>query len=258
VSAAASPSSARQRAERDRWNDYALLRFDGIPGGPIIGPDLVGSVRGHSVGIEVANRYLAVDELPPNIATDVREEIPYYLGVNKEYVAFGLQDHAEDIQSGALVKRTSEVAYVYDRVERRWSTMKLEGTCSRSRIFGSWLATIVQFWDPTHAANPGASDERSAETDTLPNVRALYAMFAGRNCRIPGILLLGNLGTEQRVAFNTGKEDSEIVGMHGATVLYRVNGEIFQAKIDGESLKDTELIVKDENAPEIHWAFWSE
>jgi hypothetical protein len=32
---------------------------------------------------------------------------------------------------------------------------------------------------------------------------------------------------------------------------------IHQARIEGEQLKDTRVVVKDEDVPEIHWAFWS-
>jgi hypothetical protein len=40
-------------------------------------------------------------------------------------------------------------------------------------------------------------------------------------------------------------------------VLYRVNDAIYQARIDGEQLKDITLVVKGEDVPEVHWAFWS-
>jgi hypothetical protein len=77
----------------------------------------------------------------------------------------------------------------------------------------------VQFWDPGHPQNPGATHERDTETDVLPNTRALYAMSGARNCRIPGVLVLQNLETAKKVTINTGEEDSEILVIHEGTVL---------------------------------------
>ena len=57
--------------------------------------------------------------------------------------------------------------------------------------------------------------------------------------------------------FHTGQEDSEILQVKGDIVLYRINDTIYQAKIVGDQLKDSTMVVKDEDVPEIHWAFWS-
>lgn len=258
LSIAASPSNEGKRILKDAWDDYAFLRFDGTAGGPIAAPDLVGSFRNNSVGIAVSDKYAAVDELPVEIARSVNREIPFYLGVNSEYLVFALRDHADDIQSGALTNKPHQMAYVHDRLNGRWTTVRLDGTCSRTRIFGSWLATIVQFWDPNHPPNPGAMKERSIETATLPNVRLLYSMFAGRDCRIPGLLVLRDLRTGEQITLNTGQEDSEVIGIHGPKILYRIDNKIYQATIEGAALKNSELLVEDEDVPEIHWAFWTD
>ncbi len=257
LSLAANVSGKGERILRDAWSEYSSLRFQGYPGGPVAASALLGAFEGDSIGIKFSNKYVVVDTIPRSISPSARRETPYYLVVSDAYLAFGILHSLADLQSGALSKQTTETIYLHDRRANRWSTMTLEGTCSRRRIFGPWLASIVQYWNPNHAPNPGASNERNVETDTLPNVRELYTVFAGQKCSIPGDLALRNLRTGQTIAFHTGQEDSEILRVEGETVLYRVNDTIYQAKIGGDQLKDATVVVKDEDVPEIHWAFWS-
>src|ERR1700693_923340 len=207
VSIAGAPPTELPRIKKGAWGEYSLLRFDGIPGGPVFAPDLVGTFEGDSVGIKVANKYIVVDQLGSKIAQEVQGEVPYYVGVNEDYLVFGLQNHADDVQSGALAKKTSKVFYVRDRRNHKWSTLTLEGTCSRTRILGPWLGTIVQYWNPAHNPNPGGDHERNVSTDRLPNVRELYSMSAARSCFIPGVLTLQNLSTGQQIRINTGQEE---------------------------------------------------
>ncbi|MGC1483104.1 MAG: hypothetical protein WA789_04860 [Candidatus Acidiferrum sp.] len=257
TSISASASAREERIRRNQWNEYSFLRFDGTPGGPIQQPDLVGSSDGSAVGIRVFDNQARVATLPRDVAQAVQGRIPVYLAANERYMIFMLQHRVADLRYGALAKRLQEKIYVRDQNTGLWATSSVDGTCSRTRIFGNWLATIVQFWDPNHKQNPGTEHERSTRTDILPNVRGLYAMSAGRNCFIPGDLALLNLKTQLRIAVHTGEEDSEILGVEDDIVLYRVNDIIYQAKIVGDQLKDSTLVVKDDDVPEIHWAFWS-
>jgi len=258
ISVASAVPAKGKRVQTDAWSEYSSLRFDGVTGGPVMAPGVVGVLEGNNVGIRVPdNNYVTVDRIPNNIAQQMRGETPYFLVATGGYLAVGIMHRLADIQSGAVSKRTNETLYVHDRKANRWRTITLEGTCSRTRIFGPWLATIVQFWSPNHARNPGASNERNEETDTLPNVSELYRVFAAQNCSIPGDLTLRNLDTGQSIMFHTGQEDSEILQVKGDIVLYRINDTIYQAKIVGDQLKDSTMVVKDEDVPEIHWAFWS-
>lgn len=204
-----------------------------------------------------ANKYAIVDRLPSDIAQKVRGEVPYYLGADGRYLVFGLQHHAADLESGALAKKKTEPIYVHNRSSDKWVVLSIEGSCSRPRMFGTWLATIVQFWGPNHEENPGIEHERSVETEDLPDVQGLYAASAGRNCFIPGELRLLNLDTRQKIAWHTGEEDSEILWVGDTKVLYRVNDTIYQAKIVGDKIQDPSVAVKDDDVPEIHWVFWS-
>jgi len=73
----------------------------------------------------------------------------------------------------------------------------------------------------------------------------------------PGVLVLQNLADGRKIRIETGQEDSEILTVDQEKVLYRVNDTIYQAHIVGEQLKDSTVVVKDEDVPEIHWVFWS-
>jgi hypothetical protein len=84
-----------------------------------------------------------------------------------------------------------------------------------------------------------------------------YAHGAGDENRIPGILVMQNLSDARKIRIETGQEDSEILWVGSDNVLYRVNDTIYQAKIAGDKLQDTTVVVKDEDVPEIHWVFWS-
>ena len=73
-----------------------------------------------------------------------------------------------------------------------------------------------------------------------------------------GKLLLQNLVDGRNLTINTGQQDSEVLDVcEDGFVLYRVNNEIFSARIEGDTLSAATLVVKGEDVPEVHWAFWS-
>lgn len=257
LSLGAKNAASGERVQKGAWNEYSSLRFEGVPGGPVTASALIGAFGDSSIGIKLASKYVVVDSIPKSIAVETRGATPYFLAVSDAYLVFGILRPLAELQSGGFAGRTEETVYLHQRRTNRWSTISLQGTCSRRRIFGPWLASIIQFWNPNHAPNPGAANERNMETDALPNVRELYSVFAGQNCSIPGDLALHNLDTGQIVMLHAGQEDSEILRVEGDIVLYRVNDTIYQARIEGSQLKDTTVIVKDEDVPEVHWAFWS-
>ncbi len=129
------------------------------------------------------------------------------------------------------------------------------------RIFGQWLATIDEVWqpgDPENANSPGCSSERGWGSATLPNVREAYGCGRATDTYVPGTLFLDDLVDGRRIAIHTGQEDSEILDIRkDGLVLYRVNDSIFSAQIEGDKLSAPTLIVKDEDVPEVHWVFWS-
>lgn len=128
------------------------------------------------------------------------------------------------------------------------------------RLFGSWLATTVDEPNPAGQESPGLENERSLSpgayvTSDLPQVRGMY----GTKTFMPGKLLLKNLVDGREITIRTGQQDSEVVDVRDdGLVLYRVNDEIFSAQIDGNKLSAPTLVVKSDDVPEAHWAFWSD
>ena len=72
---------------------------------------------------------------------------------------------------------------------------------------------------------------------------------------MPGVLVLQNIEDGRKIKIETGQEDSEVLWVGPNTVLYRVNTSIYQARIVGEKLRDSSVLVKDEDVPEIHRVF---
>jgi hypothetical protein len=149
--------------------------------------------------------------------------------------------------------------YFLDRSTGRWKVIDLPFVRLWPRLFGSWLATTVEEPNPSGQASPGLENERSLppysyRTSDLPQVRGMY----GTKTYMPGKLLLQNLVDGRKITINTGQQDSEVLGVRSdGLVLYRVNDEIFSAQIEGDKLSAPTLVVKGEDVPEVHWAFWS-
>jgi hypothetical protein len=55
----------------------------------------------------------------------------------------------------------------------------------------------------------------------------------------------------------TNQEDSEVLYVRNNTVFYRVNDAIYASRIEQDRLDSPELLVRDDDVPEVHWMFWS-
>lgn len=248
-----SPVEGDQRLRSDIWAEYAALRLEGIHGGPAIAPYLVASAVSDRLAVTVFGHSASVEALPPSLNASTLKAAPAIVAASKEWLVLDVQYQE---QSSEKLPGFTKMP-VHDRDRGRWKTVEIEGNASRARLFGPWLATIIGIRNPDHKASPGRESERRVETDRLPNVQNEYAIFAGKWTWFPGILTLQNLADGRKIRIETGQEDSEILRVEGDMVLYRINDTIFQAKIVGDQIKDSIVIVKDEDVPEIHWAFWS-
>jgi hypothetical protein len=179
---------------------------------------------------------------------------PIVIGaINSHYLLAGVLQPGGG-PSGQFVWR------VHDRVRNSWRSLQIEGDQSRLRLFGDWLATDVEMQSSGSFSgnHPEKSRERDARTDRLPSVYGEYGAYCSLNHRrFPGVLVLQNLQDNRRIRLETHQEDSEILFVSGDSVLYRINDAIFQAKIVGDALRDTSLLARDEDVPEVHWVFWS-
>lgn len=152
------------------------------------------------------------------------------------------------------------------RSTNQWKTLELPTTVSGIthppiRIFGDWLVTTVMQWRPgppgRGSGSPGMENERVAELDSgVPDIRdEYYNQF--QNFHIPGKLLIQNLADGRKLTLDTGQEDSEVLAIRAdGQILYRVNDSIDSAWISDKQIEGSTLVVKDDNAPDVHWAFW--
>jgi len=242
-----------QRVGTDDWSAYSSFRFYGGAGGPALSTGPFGVVRDRSVVLSVFGHDFPVESLPASVGTS--GELVWLMVLTGNYSVLVPATTMENtIEPKSSASRTM---LAHDRIRNKWQKITTEGTKSRLRIFGPWLCAIVALDNPGHISGPGRQNERAVATDRLPNVRQEYENLAGRESLFLGILTLQNLADGRKIRIVTGQEDSEILRVQGDIVLYRVNDEIYQARIAGDQLKDTTLVVKDDDVPEIHWAFWS-
>ena len=251
-------------ADSDAWGDYAL-QFTGIIGGPNPQTPIWGVVSGNNLVIQygggplvgvpsLLGHALVLDEAPPILrGTQTRLWI---WAANESYLV------SQKLDYSANTAATTEV-FVHDRVGKEWKTLQLEGHAMR--LFGPWMASIGNsLVSPAQAQHPGRENERAGGNDLLPDVRGRYEaedeeLLQGRSlaASMPGVLVLYNLADGRKIRIITGQEDSEILDVSGDTVLYRVNDAIYTARILGNRLNQPTLLCKDDDVPEVHWAFWS-
>ena len=259
VPARASPGG--RRFGEDRWALYRRFRFYGQPGGAV-GPETVPTA--------VVRSGRLVDQLSPPGRPPFRGQ-PAAAGLA---LAPRVPSAPVPRRRGCLcivfdTRRFLAIAppppaalYLLDRRRQTWRVFRSAATVPYARrIFGAWMATIVESWRPGDRANefyPGLRSQRDWGNRLLPNVQSAFAFWRARDAWVPGVLTLDNLADGRHVAISTHQADSEILDVRrDGLVLYRVNDEIFRARIEGEKLSAPKLVVKGDDVPEVHWVFWS-
>jgi hypothetical protein len=249
--------SSHARVQSNKWADYAYLRLQGDYGGANPGLGAVPFAQGGNLVLRDSDHPVAIDALPP-VLKNLPAGTPLFVFASTDrYLLFCITRTASQMKSENL--GSSMTLYVHDRANDRWTTIQTEGNSPGLRLSDDWLAGIVENWSPNHAPNPGTENERTwdEKTERLPPVQRLYQQFGQQEYARPGILVLQNLRDGRKIRIETDQEDSEILWAGDDSVLYRVNDEIYEAKIVGDKLQSTTMIVKDEDVPEIHWVFWS-
>lgn len=255
-------ANSAKRVRFNAWPEYAYLRSEGTGGGPNYVPGILTSRRNDRLAMDVFGHSTSLASLPPAMEQSSVPVVPVVVGSSDRFLVVVRQPTWEEINSGKL--SSSRILHIFDRAQRAWTATRIDANAPSVRLVEPWLAIIAGIWRPDHKPPPGRENEREAETETdgphpvrLPPVRVLYRSYAGHNIFFPGVLILRDLVDGRKIRIETGQEDSEILRVENDVVLYRVNDSIYQARIVGSELKDTTLIVKDEDVPEIHWAFWS-
>jgi hypothetical protein len=262
--AAISASPARgSRVRFGVWGDYAALRFDGLPGGPDLDgeTDIDAVAVDDSLGIpHEAGPPVIIDALPPILRGQARPKVVQIVAASKEYVITSVLPRFVKTRLPGAEDGSSKHIFVHDRSSNSWHTDQIEGNASASRLFGSWLASVVMYSNFDHKLQQplsSKSGERTWATDRVPSVYDLYAHGLENDFVLPGILTLQNLADGRELRIETGQEDSEILWVGQDKLLYRVNDTIYQASIAGDKLEDASVIAKGDDVPEVHWAFWS-
>jgi hypothetical protein len=270
--AVAGSPTVSPRISKGEWSLYRWFRYRGaavtpradsivIPGGKIVGGHIV--LPNTEWGSGEADIGPVPAFLPRSVGvhTDVSEDAEGTYTVTIRSVGI-VADTARFFAFAALPfysKKWPVPVYVLDMSSARWKVIHSPFVRLWPRTFGSWLATTVEEPNPAGEASPGLKNERSLapyayRTSDFPQVRGMY----GTKTFMPGKLLLQNLVDGREITIQTGQQDSEVLEVRSdGLVLYRVNDEIFSAKIEGDKLGPSKLVVKGEDVPEVHWAFWS-
>ncbi len=259
VPARASPGG--QRFGKNRWALYRRFRFYGQPGGAV-GPATLplAVIRSGRLVVQLSPPGRPPFRGQPTVAgltlAPTLPPLPLSRTHRGLYLAFGTRRFL------AVAPPPPAAMYLFERQQRTWRVFRSAATVPYARrIFGAWMATIVESWRPGDRANefyPGLRSQRDWGNRLLPNVQSAFAFWIARDAWVPGVLTLDNLVDGRHIALRARQADSEILDVRrDGLVLYRVNDEIFRARIEGEKLSAPNLVVKGEDVPEIHWVFWS-
>lgn len=255
---AGNPPDKAPRVARNDWSLYSRLTFYGSPGGPgqYFTPQAL--AEGGDLVMHLGGKTIVIDQAPPQLAASAAgPRTMWILAANREFlVSIPLGNGREN-----LAAPTPATIYIHNRQLNIWKELKFAGNMPECRIFGPWLATMVRTGagpDRGPDTNPGHNDEsRRWIKYERPDVREEFGSI-DFVFDIPGVFTLDNLMDGTRLTLKTNEEDSEILDVRkDGLVLYRVNDSIFSAQIEGNKLSAPTLLVKDEDVPEVHWAFWS-
>ncbi len=263
--------SASPRIFRGQWDLYRWFRYRGAPvtpsnqavrpGGKIIGSQIVVPNTEWGSGDAVVGPVPVFLPSSVGVHSDVSEDAKGTYTVTVRLVGI-VADTPRFFAFAALPFYSNKwpvPVYVQNKATGRWRVVDSPFIRLWPRVFGSWLATSVEEPNPTGKESPGLKNERTLPpyayvTSDFPQIRGLF----GTETFMPGKLLLQNLAAGRKLTIDTGQQDSEVLDVRkDGLVLYRVNDEIFSAQIDGDKLSAPKLVVKGEDVPEVHWAFWS-
>jgi hypothetical protein len=146
---------------------------------------------------------------------------------------------------------------IFDYITQQWYRQKIKGNYQNIHSYGSWLAGVV--YDDIgidkkyYKESPGKEDRKKLNSENTFNADTKFTYF---NIYSPGILYLFNTSTKKYIEWHTNQGDNEILLVENDYVYYRVNDELYKAAIiNGEKLGEVELLIKDKQVLDIHWAF---
>jgi hypothetical protein len=144
----------------------------------------------------------------------------------------------------------SRLFHVYSASNPGWKTVRVPGSVSFCRAFGSWAAFVV-------AEGPSTKSQGEGEAEGYRDINAILD-HTGRY--FPGTLFLYDSATDQSYKVNTGRRDSEPLLIAGSTLYFRVDASLYRTELQGSSvlnLADAKLVLTDPRIANVHWAFLS-
>jgi hypothetical protein len=220
----------------------------GIPGSAIPGGDYLSVYPDFddALGIRFGRERIKSNwKLPKSIQFDKRDRIVIHVN-NKDMLA--LASIKTRVRNEKGLGHTK--FHVLNKETGKWQMVQFQGGSTSVRSFGNkWLAGYVEEKGGGRKS-PGHEKRRKEMTKTGTPFE-----WRANGKYIPGILFLYNVDTKKKYEWDTGQGDSEVLLVDGGTVYYRVNDEIYKAKVGKAKIENPELLVKDEVVPDIHWAF---
>jgi hypothetical protein len=127
---------------------------------------------------------------------------------------------------------TSSELLICRRSQGKWSSIQIPGTDTRLRLFGAWFGGVVT--DP----DPSTDYERRIGGAPLPREE----------------VVLVNPLELRAFTVHLGKW-CELLSIEGDVVFYRIEKELYRARIQDDDFVDRQLILKDLQVVGIGWAF---
>jgi len=260
------------RIEKLNPEDYKKVIIIGSPGGAIQNDDYLNVYY-----------YPEDGKLHIPITPKIEErpvfpiDIPDNLVVNKKVLCSVIinNDRLFVLETSNSEPSKEEIGFseliIKNKLKNEFYKYRIKGTSTNIRNFDEWLTGSVVSLDTKvikddegkikerikfNRISPGVEERRKFNTKT-------GAPFDDRtkflSVYYPGILYLLNIDTRTYIEWNTGQGDSEILLIQDGVVYFRVNDKIYKVPIvNGKKLGESELLIKDERVPDIHWAFISE
>jgi len=238
----------REATPEELYQEFAI---DGFPGGLVFDNDfaffekLADSQR--LVVSEVMPRIPSSVVLPPDVVFPPISNIGLF-AANKEMLVFHMG--SENSSSGPDAKTSF---HILDRGTGRWNSINAPGGASLVRAFGPWLVVQVRDVRDKFEPSPGSALRRQERSATGPP----YDLAAeGFRLYQPGMLYLYHVPTGKRIVEETGQGDSEVLWIEGDKVLYRCDRILYEARIEGTSLKDKRKLIERNFIADVHWVFY--
>lgn len=231
------------------WDYYKYVRVSGVPGGEVPGGDTISLYPSdnNKLIFKIGGREIESSWILPNSMKFSKDD-RIILYINNDAMSVFASIKTRVKTSKGLGHTTF---HVLNKADQTWTSLKIEGGKSGVRGFGSWLAGHVSELEH-EVASPGKAKRRQkiSSTGTPVDWR-----FKDRKIYSPGTLFIFNIQKKEKYTIETGQGDSEVLLVEGDTVFYRVNDEIYQAKMTKNKIAPGTIVVKDDIVYDIHWAF---